>query len=265
MAKTEEKKVPGLKVVKVDKENHDTTSIFFTGPDVERFKKREAGQFGTIRVLRDGKWTEPHPFTLSSAPEDETLRMTIKKSGAFTSVIPELEPGTPIECAGPFGQFCHGIEDKREIVMIAGGVGITPFLSVLRHFDKTGADNDIVLFWANKTFADAFAAAELEAYTKTMRLRVVHVLSRVEPQDRPASPVFTDGRPGGVSHEYGRISQELLERHLRTTEAAFYLCGPPAMQDTVLAELAKCGVPAERVRKEAFVFKSAPAKPEAQG
>jgi len=265
MTKTETKKDAGLKVVKVAQENHDTTSIYFTGPDIERFKKREAGQFAAIRVLKDGQWTEAHPFTLSSAPEAETLQMTIKKSGAFTSSIPELEPGAPIECAGPFGQFCHGIEANAEIVMIAGGVGITPFLSVLRHFKDVGAGNNIVLFWANKTFADAFAAAELEDYTRSMRLHVVHVLSRVEPEDRKPSPVFTDGRPGRVSHEYGRLSQELLQRHMVTAAAAFYLCGPPPMQQTVLDELAKCGVPPESVHKEAFVFKSAPKAADAAG
>jgi len=254
MTKKEAKADSGLKVVKVAQENHDTTSIYFTGPDIERFKKREAGQFAAIRVLKDGKWTEPHPFTLSNAPEADTLQMTIKKSGAFTSTIPEIEPGTPVECAGPFGQFCHGIEANKEIVMIAGGVGITPFLSVLRHFNDTGADNSIVLFWANKTFADAFAAAELEEYTRKMRLHVVHVLSRVEPADQKPAPEFTDPRPGRVSHEYSRISQALLQRHLVTTAAAFYLCGPPPMQQTVLDELAKCGVPPESVRKEAFVF-----------
>lgn len=250
------KKDTGLKVVKVDKENHDTTSIYFTGPAIERFKGREAGQFASIRVFKDGAWTEPHPFTLSSAPGDETLRMTIKKSGPFTSAIPELEPGTPIECAGPFGQFCHGIDTNQHIIMIAGGVGITPFLSVLRHFKDIGAKNDVVLFWANKTCADAFAAPELEAFTKTLHLHVVHVLSRVEEQDRKPAPVFTNSRPGRVTHEYGRISQELLVRHIVTHDAAFYLCGPPPMQQTVLDELAKCGVDPLSVHKEAFVFKT---------
>ncbi|OIO04720.1 MAG: hypothetical protein AUJ49_02370 [Desulfovibrionaceae bacterium CG1_02_65_16] len=244
----------GLTVVRVDRENHDTTSIYFTGPDMERFKKREPGQFGAIRILRDGKWTEPHPFTISGAPEDDTLRMTIKSSGEFTNAIPQIMPGTPVACAGPFGQFCHGIENQPEIVMIAGGVGITPFLSVLRHFKSSGANNSTVLFWANKTFADAFAARELEEYTHSMRLRVVHVFSRVDPQEQKPAPLFDDGRPGEVLYEYGRISAGMLIRRLRTTSAAFYLCGPPPMQRTVLEELEKCGVRPESVRKEAFVF-----------
>jgi len=247
----------GLKIVKVDKENHDTTSIYFTGPDMERFKDREAGQFASIRVFKNGAWTEPHPFTLSSAPEENTLRMTIKQSGEFTSTIPDIEPGTPVQCAGPFGKFCHGIDLEKQIVMIAGGVGITPFLSVLRHFKDTHADNDIVLFWANKTHADAFAQAELEGYTKLMRLHVVHVLSRVPEAERKPEPLFTDSRPGKVSHAYGRLTQALLKQYVHSTTATFYLCGPPAMQQAVLDELAQCGIDPQSVHKEAFVFKTA--------
>jgi len=248
----------GLKIVKVDKENHDTTSIYFTGPDMERFKQREAGQFASIRLFRDGGWTEPHPFTLSCAPEDETLRMTIKKSGSFTSAIADVEPGTPIQCAGPFGQFCHGIDSQRQIVMIAGGVGITPFLSVLRHFGDVGADNEMLLFWANKTPADAFAAEELEQYTRTLRLHLVHVFSRVPEAERVPAPAFNDARPGRVSHEYGRLNREILARHMLSATAAFYLCGPGPMQQAVLEELAECGIAPGSVHKEAFLFKGAP-------
>jgi Predicted ferric reductase len=242
----------GLSVIKVDKENHDTTSLYFAGPDVDKFKNRSAGQFATIRVFQNGAWSAPHPFTLSCAPDDATLRMTIKKSGDFTSTVPDIEPGTPIQCAGPFGQFCKNIDEKQRIVMIAGGVGITPFLSVLRHFQDIHAKNEVLLFWANKTLDDAFARQELETLTKELKLCVVHVLSRAKPQDVP-EPQSTQSL-GCVVQEFGRLNQEVLARHLRTTDAAFYLCGPPPMQEAVLAELEKCGVQAKNVEQEAFVF-----------
>lgn len=243
-----------LKIVKVEKENEDTTSIYFAGTDMERFKNRKPGQFASIRIFQDGDWSAPHPFTLSCAPGDETLRMTIKKSGAFTSSIPDIKPGTPIQCTGPFGQFCKDIGTRKEIVMIAGGVGITPFMSVLRHFKDTGADNAITLFWANKTPGDAFAARELEDLTRSLKLHVVHVYSRVEPADQSPSPVFDDGRPGGISHAYGRLNQEMFLRHITSMDASFYLCGPPPMQQGILDELSQCGVAPDRVDKEAFVF-----------
>ncbi|OGR36102.1 MAG: FAD/NAD-binding family oxidoreductase [Desulfovibrionales bacterium GWA2_65_9] len=243
-----------LKIVKVEKENDDTTSIYFSGPDMERFKNRKPGQYASIRIFQDGAWSAPHPFTLSSAPGDATLRMTIKKSGAFTSSIPAIEPGTPIQCTGPYGQFCKDIGTSKEVVMIAGGVGITPFLSVLRHFKDTGADNEITLFWANKTPQDAFATKELEELTRSLKLHVVHAFSRVAPEDQAAAPAFDDGRPGKISHEYGRLNKEMFLRHIASADASFYLCGPPPMQQAVLEELSSYGVDPGRVDKEAFVF-----------
>jgi predicted ferric reductase len=243
-----------FKIIKVEKENDDTTSIYFAGPDMERFKNRKPGQYASIRIFKDGAWSTPHPFTLSSAPGDAALRMTIKKSGAFTSSIPDIEPGTPIQCSGPYGQFCKDIASSKAIVMIAGGVGITPFLSVLRHFRETTADNEVTLFWANKTPRDAFAAKELEDLTRQLKLAVVHVFSRVAPTDQTAVPVFTDSRPGSISHEYGRLDQEIFRRHLSSADASFYLCGPPAMQQAMLEELSLFGVEPGKVDKEAFVF-----------
>ena len=243
-----------LTISKVEKENEDTTTISFSGPDMERFKNRKPGQYASIRIFKDGEWSAPHPFTLSSAPGEDSLRMTIKKSGAFTSTIPDIQPGTPIQCNGPFGQFCKDIDASKEIVMIAGGVGITPFLSVLRHFKETGADNEITLFWANKTPQDAFAAQELEELTKTLKLHVVHAYSRVAPGDQQPAPVFDDDRPGKISHEYGRLNRGVFERHNTSANASFYLCGPLEMQQTVLSELSQSGVDPSTVDKEAFVF-----------
>jgi len=149
------------RVLKTEPENYDTTSLYLEGND-ERFKKRRAGQRVSIRILRDDGWSEPHPFTISCAPEDPIPRLTIKKSGVFTSSIPDLKPGTPVKCEGPLGVFCKDIDTREEIAMIAGGVGITPFLSVLRHFRNICATNRMTLFWTNKTIDDVFAADELK-------------------------------------------------------------------------------------------------------
>lgn len=245
-----------LKVIKVEKESHDTTSIYFAGPDMARFKNRQPGQFATIRIFQNGEWSEPHPFTLSCPPEDESLRMTIKKSGAFTSAIPDIAPGTPIQCSGPFGQFCRDIGTHQHVVMIAGGVGITPFLSVLRHFKAIKASNSILLFWANKTPQDAFAALELEELTKELSLHVVHVFSRVPPEDQHPAALHADGRPGRISHEFGRLDQSIFRRYMSPTDASFHLCGPPPMQLAVLDELNQFGVDPGSVEKEAFVFRA---------
>jgi predicted ferric reductase len=86
-----------FRVVKVVPEDHDTYSLFLEGSD-EGFAHRKAGQYASIRLMRAEGWSEPHPFTISGAPEDSLLRLTIKKEGRFTSSIPDLKPGDPVKC-----------------------------------------------------------------------------------------------------------------------------------------------------------------------
>lgn len=239
------------KVVKTVKENADTTTVVIDVED-ERFSSFAPGQFATLRVMEDGTWSKPHPFTISGAPGD-SLQMTIKGNGRFTSeVIPSLDSGAQVQCAGPYGMFCKDIALKEEIVLIAGGVGITPFLSVLRHFAKTGAGNTCTLFWCNKTFADAFAASELEELANKITLRIVHVLSRESNPDL----YYEEDKPH-IRFERGHFSREILQRHIVSPSASFYLCGPTAMQETVLDELSAYGIARDTVEKEQFLYNGA--------
>jgi predicted ferric reductase len=236
------------KVLKTERENHDTTSLYLEGDD-ENFAKRQAGQWLSLRVLRNDGWSEPHPFTISCAPEDVILRLTIKRAGAFTSAIPDLRPGTPVRCDGPVGVFCRGIDQKVNIVMIAGGVGITPFLSVLRHFRNMRAKKQVKLFWTNKTVDDAFAADELQEMTKELDLFVVHTLSR----EKDVEKLFQGGFLQ-VHYVSGYVTRDLLQTQVDLSNASFYVCGPPKMQEFVLGELEACGVSPDSVEKEKFSY-----------
>ncbi len=234
------------------KETDEVTSLVLEGP-TEAAAGRKPAQFATLRVMGPEGWSAPHPFTISCEPESPTLRFTIKNVGDFTAMVRDLKPGTPVMCQGPFGAFCKDIDAKENIALIAGGVGVTPFLSVLRHFKATGATNRTVLFWANKTLADAFAREELAELTMALDLTVAHVLSREEP---PASPPSGPVRERGVYYERGRLNKDIIAKYAPSSPTtAYYLCGPPAMQETVLAELASCGVGKEAVQTEAFTFK----------
>jgi len=239
------------KVLKTEPENYDTTSLYLEGDD-ERFKKRRAGQWVSIRILHDDGWSEPHQFTISCAPEDEILRLTIKKAGAFTSSIPALKGGTPLKCEGPFGVFCRDIDTKEAIAMIAGGVGITPFLSVLRHFRNIQAKNRAKLFWTNKTIDDVFASNELNEMTKELNLTIVHTISREKGTDKYFQPDFPN-----VLYVPGYATREVLQKHVDFPRTSFYLCGPPKMQDSVVGELEACGVDPESVERENFSYQGA--------
>ncbi len=237
---------PVWRVVETIPENNDVTSVVIEAPEGTPVYHKP-GQFASIRVMTENGWSEPHPFTISCDAHDSRLRFTVKSIGDFTAGVRDWKPGTPVQCSGPMGVFCKDIDSQKHIVMIAGGVGITPFLSVLRTFRTDGATNRILLFWSNKTVEDAFARGELEVLTRHLDLTVVFLFTRSENlPESPGSHVF---------HRAGRLDKQVLEEFGVSPTASCYVCGPPAMQEAVLRMLQSCGVPQERVQREAFNFK----------
>ena len=194
------------KIVKVVRENDDINTVYLEGV-AEQFAGRKAGQFLSVSMPVADGWSRMHPFTISSAPEEPLLSLTIRKQGEFTSVLPDLKPGTPLKCMGPLGVFCQDIDSKPFIVMIAGGVGVTPFLSVLRHFRNTEAGNKVKLFWVNKIIADVFCVDEINEMTNSLDLTVVHCLSRENDAQRYFQPHYAR-----VRYEKGHVSADILKR-----------------------------------------------------
>lgn len=234
------------KILRTVRESSDVTSVYIEGPS-DIIARKKAGQFASIRVMRpDGRWSDPHPFTISCAPDAGYIQMTIKEAGPFTQDIKRWKPGMPLKCSGPLGAFCSDIHENKRIVMIAGGVGITPFLSVLRDFRSQGARNEVILFWCNKTLDDAFAREELSETARQINLRVVHVLSRTE-----ELPCSLEDRTCYVK---GRLSKSVIQQYLDNQPASFYLCGPTAMQNATLEILRHCGVDPKAVQREIFAF-----------
>jgi predicted ferric reductase len=236
-------------LARVVTETHDTTSLLLgrdEGPGP--FAGRRAGQLSVIRTRSGRGWGEPHPFTISCEPESEELRFTIKAVGPFSSRVPSLRPGTPFLCEGPYGVFTPDFEREKRIALIAGGVGITPFLSYLRHAAKAARDVRFVLIWGNKTRLDIIAREELDALAGPPFLKVVHVLSR-----EPAGPSPAGG--GAVFYERGQIDAGILRRHLDARADSYYVCGPSPMQAAILGLLrSEFGVRRGEVRRELFFF-----------
>ncbi len=237
------------RVARVVPESHDTRSVYVNAPGgLGNLACRRPGQFAMLRIPRGRGLSEPHPFTISGEPAEKELRFTIKEAGRFTREVHALEPGTKLRCEGPYGIFCSRAEDQASLALIAGGVGITPFLSLLRHFEASGRAVPTVLIWANKTSQDIFDREELEGMTRNMPLRVVHVLSR----EKEAPGLQEPGN--GVSFEHSRVTAEVLSRHM-SADQSFYLCGPPAMQAFVLGEIKKTfGLRARHVSRELFFW-----------
>jgi predicted ferric reductase len=202
------------------------------------------GQFQFVTFLASqGVPVEEHHFTISTSPtQTGSHASTIKASGDFTSLMGQVKPGDPVAVQAPFGRFSYLYHpEARDLVFIAGGIGITPLMSNLRHMRDTGADRRVLLLYANKTEADIVFEGELDrmAGQDKPRVEVVHILTR------PGS----DWRG-----ETGRLDREKLKRFCgnRLEKSTFFLCCPPPMIKSLVGILTGLGVPLPRISYEYF-------------
>lgn len=196
------------------------------------------GQFMFVSLKRDGKTSEEHPFTISSSPAREEVCFTPKELGDFTSTIKDTKTGDKAYIDGPYGVFSFLNVPGDKLVFIAGGIGITPFLSMLRYMKDKNISKEVFLFWGNKSekempFPDEFKelSEELAGFT------FVPVMSNQE--DWP--------------HEKGHITGDLIKKYVENyKEYEFFICGPPPMLKAVLKALADMGVSEEKIHVEVF-------------
>ena len=201
------------------------------------------GQFSFVSFGSAGLTPEEHHFTLSSTPtRPERIIFTIKSSGDFTSRIGMLQPGDRAVLDGPYGLFSHcalGDAPGREIIMIAGGIGITPMLSMLRYMADVEYRRTVKLIWSNKTGNDIFCRQELDMMRKKMAgLSVHHVLT---------------GQPG-YEGLVGRLDMTLLARLLDgcSRSARIFLCGPQPMMRAAVHILKELGFKSNGISTERF-------------
>ena len=225
-------------VTRVEPEAGDVTSVYIGGKDMESFRV-EAGQFMIVRFLTRGFRWEAHPFSMSCFPDGKQLRLSIKRLGDFTRRIPELKPGTPVLIDGPHGVFTSRTCSSDKVLLIAGGIGITPIRSLAE--EMVAAGRDVVMIYGNRNIATLVFKDELDELAARTggKLRLVYVMS-----DDPAWP----GEKGRVDRErIARLVPDLSDRDI-------YLCGPPVMMKGVRSALASMGVPSSRIHDERFAL-----------
>jgi predicted ferric reductase len=200
------------------------------------------GQFQFVRFHGAAISSEDHPFTIaSSAARPDRIGLTVKESGDFTAGISAVRPGTRATVHGPFGRFSHTLHpDERDLVFVAGGVGITPLISMLRSMRDRAEPLRVLLVYASRTQEDVLFEDELKEMEarETPGLRVIHVL------DQP--PPFWMG-------ETGRLDVERLGRLCGGIDGrAFYLCCPPPMMKSLIDGLMRRGVSPRRIHADYF-------------
>lgn len=201
-------------------------------------------QFLTLRRGR-GLPVEEHHFTISSSPTQcGFVGSTIKEAGDFTATIGLTTPGDMAVVQAPFGRFSYLLHpEDTDIVFLAGGIGVTPLMSMLRHMRDTASSISVAFIYANRSQQDIVFREELTQIEAGgyPRLKVTHVLSRPEP---------------GWEGEVGHLDESLILRFCegRLEGKSFYLCGPPGLVAVSLEALKRLRIPSHRIRREIFSF-----------
>lgn len=198
------------------------------------------GQFAWLKIGTSPFVFEEHPFTIASAATEPWRKeFTIRGVGDFSELVAGLKPGRHVFLDGPHGAFSlDGLAFDR-FVLIAGGVGITPMLSMLRTLAARHDPRLVLLFVAGRTAADLLHRADGEHLEAFLDLQVVEILE--EPDD---------GR------EVGRFTRETLERSLprtrRRERVDVFVCGPGPMVAAATRIASDRGIPGARIHAELF-------------
>ena len=218
----------------VNRPNHSTTEVVLRAKKTP-IQKHRAGQFLFVRFPGERTLNESHPFTISSAPREDVLRVTVKASGDFTrALFHQLQPGTDAVVEGAHGMFDYKTGGQKQI-WIAGGIGLTPFLSFLRDMDGN-LDHDVDFYYTVRHREEALFLDEIQsAAAKEPRLRV-HIRSSA-----------TDGSLT-IEEIVKNAGGDVRAHHV-------YMCGPFAMVQAFEQKFLALGVPAKNIHDEEFNFR----------
>jgi predicted ferric reductase len=221
-----------LRVAEVVAEGHGIVSLRITGRRLDRLDAHP-GQFFLWRFLDRKRWWAAHPFSLSEAPDGRSLRITVKALGDFSSRLAQIAPGTRVVAEGPFGVFTTAMRRRDKIVLIAGGIGITPIRALME--DMSG---DVVVIYRVVRDDDVIFRDELEELARERGITLHFVVGDHATEDgaRLLSPAHLE-----------ELVPDIAERQA-------YVCGPPAMTEVLGRNVRRANVPRRFIHIEKFAL-----------
>ena len=228
-------------VSEVRKERGDTWTLVMQ-PDGHPGFRFRPGQFGWLTVWGSPFKITGHPFSFSSsaAVTNGRVEMSIRNLGDFTSQIHKVPVHRRVYIDGPYGAFTMGNPADMH-VLIAGGVGVTPMMSMIRTLADQGDKRPVILFYGSKDWESITFREELETLRARLDLTVVHVL---------------ENPPDDWTGERGFVTAEVFRRHLPPpySDHEYFICGPDVMTDAMESTLGKLGVPLSKYHSERYHF-----------
>ena len=220
-----------LRVVAVIPEARGVVSIVIQGRHLAQLQA-QPGQFFRWRFLTGGSWATAHPFSLSAPVLGDRLRLTVKTLGDGSERLQRVPVGTRVIAEGPYGAMTAGRRTRRDALLIAGGVGITPMRALFQTLPVT-AGQDLMLLYRARDRDQLVFREELDALAAHRRARVVYLLG--------SNPDLLSAR------SLTRLVPGLADRDV-------YLCASPSMSAAVRSSLAQAGVPSGPLHEERFAL-----------
>lgn len=220
-----------------------TMAFHFEKPAGFQFKPGQYADLTLINPAETDSEGNVRTFSIASAPyEDELLFATRIRKSAFKRVLGTVPLGTEVKLEGPMGSFTLHKNPAKAAVFLAGGIGITPFLSILRQAAKEKLPHLLYLFYSNRRPEDAAFLQHLEDLAKS-NSKFIFVPSMSEMEKSKLN----------WSGERGFINREMVIKHFCDLKGPiYYIAGPPAMVAAMREVLSKAGVDEDDVRTEEF-------------
>lgn len=212
----------------------------------------EAGQFMDLTLI-DPPETDSEgntrAFSINDAPNDSDLTFTTRlRDSAFKRVLQTMPLGTEVKLEGPFGGFTLHNNVKKRAVLLAGGIGITPFLSIIRRATHEKLPHQIILFYANRRPEDAAFLNEFQDLARrNSNFTFVPTMTEME-----KSKKSWEGNTGHITYDLVSKSIQSNGQEGQNMESIYYMAGPAGMVTSLKTMLVQAGVDSDDIRTEEF-------------
>lgn len=222
-----------LKVDHVEPESPGVVSVYLSGKNLDKLHA-QGGNFFGWRFLTKGIWMQTHPYSLSAPPENSMMRITVKNLGDHSAGLAKLKPGVRVMIEGPYGILTAKRAVGKKILLIGGGIGITPLRALLEEFPD---DAQIDLIYRVVREEDLALKSELDEIEESDQIKIHYLI--------------------GTPEKFPMQAQDLLKLVPHIAQCDVFVCGPSGLAKILRHAVEGLGVPSEKFHHEAFAFNTA--------